>query len=49
MNGYFMKALSFSQTLNGRIVFVDYAKPQLGEKLGMPIARGPPEPKVDDN
>lgn len=37
------------KTLNGRIVFVDYAKPQLGEKLGMPIARGPPEPKVDDN
>ncbi|XP_048138992.1 small RNA-binding protein 11, chloroplastic-like [Rhodamnia argentea] len=37
------------KTLNGRIVFVDYAKPRLGEKLGMPIARGPPEPKVDDN
>ncbi|KAF8006845.1 hypothetical protein BT93_K0995 [Corymbia citriodora subsp. variegata] len=35
------------KTLNGRIIFVDYAKPRLGERLGMPIARGPPELKVD--
>ncbi|KAK4480845.1 hypothetical protein RD792_011698 [Penstemon davidsonii] len=29
--------------LNGRVVFVDYAKPRSGFGGGMPIARGPPE------
>ncbi|CAA0821489.1 RNA binding (RRM/RBD/RNP motifs) family protein [Striga hermonthica] len=30
--------------LNGRVIFVDYAKPRSGSSGGMPIARGPPEP-----
>ncbi|KAL7096556.1 hypothetical protein ACP275_10G086300 [Erythranthe tilingii] len=30
--------------LNGRTVFVDYAKPRSGSSNSMPIARGPPEP-----
>ncbi|KAI3471789.1 hypothetical protein Pfo_028442 [Paulownia fortunei] len=30
--------------LNGRVIFVDYAKPRSGSSSGMPIARGPPEP-----
>ncbi|KAL0338667.1 UNVERIFIED_CONTAM: Small RNA-binding protein 11, chloroplastic [Sesamum angustifolium] len=30
--------------LNGRVVFVDYAKPRSASGSGMPIARGPPEP-----
>ncbi|XP_057777975.1 small RNA-binding protein 11, chloroplastic [Salvia miltiorrhiza] len=31
--------------LNGRVVFVDYAKPRSrGSRDSMPIARGPPEP-----
>ncbi|KAK4766418.1 hypothetical protein SAY87_008060 [Trapa incisa] len=32
------------KTLNGRVIFVDYAKPRAGYSGGMPIARGPPEP-----
>lgn len=31
------------QALNGRVVFVDYAKPDTKRSMGMPIARGPPE------
>uniref|UniRef100_A0A5B7BRP4 RRM domain-containing protein n=1 Tax=Davidia involucrata TaxID=16924 RepID=A0A5B7BRP4_DAVIN len=31
------------KALNGRVVFVDYAKPRAGFDEGMPIARGPPE------
>ncbi|KAI3471908.1 hypothetical protein Pfo_028596 [Paulownia fortunei] len=27
--------------LNGRVIFVDYAKPRSGSSSGMPIARGP--------
>ncbi|KAK4396555.1 Small RNA-binding protein 11, chloroplastic [Sesamum angolense] len=30
--------------LNGRVVFVDYAKPRSASGSGMPIARGPPAP-----
>ncbi|TYI10829.1 hypothetical protein ES332_A09G168300v1 [Gossypium tomentosum] len=30
--------------LNGRVIFVDYAKPKLAIGGGMPIARGPPDP-----
>ncbi|KAG8376760.1 hypothetical protein BUALT_Bualt09G0097300 [Buddleja alternifolia] len=36
------------QPLNGRVVFVDYAKPRSGSSSGMPIARGPPEPTPDN-
>ncbi|KAK7396717.1 hypothetical protein VNO78_17875 [Psophocarpus tetragonolobus] len=36
------------RTLNGRVVFVDYAKPSINTGGGIPIARGPPEPKADD-
>ncbi|KAM3339908.1 small RNA-binding protein 11, chloroplastic [Capsicum galapagoense] len=32
--------------LNGRVIFVDYAKPKT-DGGGMPIARGPPEPAVE--
>lgn len=32
------------QVLNGRVVYVDTAKPRTGSDGGMPIARGPPEP-----
>ncbi|KAF3652701.1 putative F-box protein-like [Capsicum annuum] len=32
--------------LNGRVIFVDYAKPKT-DGGGMPIARGPPEPPVE--
>nr|POE70455.1 glycine-rich rna-binding protein 4, mitochondrial [Quercus suber] len=35
------------KALNGRVVFVDYAKPKSDFGGGMPIARGPPEPKDD--
>ncbi|RDY11379.1 Small RNA-binding protein 11, chloroplastic, partial [Mucuna pruriens] len=35
------------KTLNGRVVFVDYAKPNINTGGGMPIARGPPEPTAD--
>ncbi|CAL5387337.1 hypothetical protein ACSBR2_002613 [Camellia fascicularis] len=35
------------KTLNGRVVFVDYAKPQTNFGGGVPIARGPPEPTTD--
>lgn len=31
------------QELNGRVIFVDYAKPRTDFGGGMPIARGPPE------
>ncbi|CAI0391416.1 unnamed protein product [Linum tenue] len=38
------------KNLNGRVVFVDYAKPKTDFGGGIPIARGPPEeppqPKV---
>ncbi|KAK7286643.1 hypothetical protein RJT34_21783 [Clitoria ternatea] len=34
------------KALNGRVIFVDYAKPNLNTGGGMPIARGPPEPTV---
>ncbi|KAF4402866.1 hypothetical protein G4B88_010318 [Cannabis sativa] len=30
--------------LNGRVIFVDYAKPKADFGGGMPIARGPPRP-----
>ncbi|MBA0729460.1 hypothetical protein Golax_025932 [Gossypium laxum] len=30
--------------LNGRVIFVDYAKAKLAIGGGMPIARGPPDP-----
>ncbi|KAL3536075.1 hypothetical protein ACH5RR_004536 [Cinchona calisaya] len=33
--------------LNGRVIFVDYAKPRTGFDGGLPIARGPPEPSSD--
>lgn len=33
------------QQLNGRVIFVDHAKPRARfDDGGMPIARGPPEP-----
>ncbi|KAL1314053.1 hypothetical protein HN51_040763 [Arachis hypogaea] len=36
------------KALNGRDIFVDYAKPTYSKSTGMPIARGPPElPTVD--
>ena len=35
------------QELNGRTIFVDYAKPRADFGGGMPIARGPPEPTAD--
>lgn len=35
------------QVLNGRVVYVDTAKPRTGSDGGMPIARGPPEPAAD--
>ncbi|MED6171731.1 Small RNA-binding protein 11, chloroplastic [Stylosanthes scabra] len=31
------------KALNGRVIFVDYAKPTFSKSSGMPIARGPPE------
>lgn len=31
------------KALNGRVIFVDYAKPDTKRSMGMPIARGPPE------
>ncbi|KAL2454064.1 RNA binding (RRM/RBD/RNP motif) family protein [Abeliophyllum distichum] len=34
--------------LNGRAIFVDYAKPRSGFSGGMPIARGPPEPASEN-
>ncbi|KAK2655597.1 hypothetical protein Ddye_008649 [Dipteronia dyeriana] len=33
--------------LNGRVIFVDFAKPQTNFSGGMPIARGPPEPTAE--
>ncbi|XP_027350302.1 small RNA-binding protein 11, chloroplastic [Abrus precatorius] len=30
------------KALNGRVIFVDYAKPNVNTGGGMPIARGPP-------
>jgi len=38
---------NFLQTLHGRVIFVDYAKPNINTSGAMPIARGPPEPKPD--
>ncbi|XP_058208362.1 small RNA-binding protein 11, chloroplastic [Rhododendron vialii] len=35
------------KALNGRVLFVDYAKPRRYDDSGMPIARGPPEPTTD--
>ncbi|KAJ4970896.1 hypothetical protein NE237_003995 [Protea cynaroides] len=35
------------KALNGRVIFVDTAKPSRRFSDGMPIARGPPEPTVD--
>ncbi|CAB4317475.1 unnamed protein product [Prunus armeniaca] len=32
------------KALNGRVIFVDYAKPKANYGGGMPIARGPPDP-----
>ncbi|CAA3021264.1 glycine-rich RNA-binding 4, mitochondrial-like [Olea europaea subsp. europaea] len=34
--------------LNGRAIFVDYAKPGSHFRGGMPIARGPPEPASEN-
>ncbi|KAH0971710.1 hypothetical protein GBA52_023866 [Prunus armeniaca] len=31
------------KALNGRVIFVDYAKPKVNYGGGMPIARGPPD------
>ncbi|KAI4378535.1 hypothetical protein MLD38_016002 [Melastoma candidum] len=31
--------------LNGRVIYVDRAKPRMRGDYGMPIARGPPEPR----
>lgn len=31
------------QALSGRVIFVDYAKPDTKKGAGVPIARGPPE------
>ncbi|XP_059646630.1 small RNA-binding protein 11, chloroplastic-like [Cornus florida] len=36
------------KTVNGRIIFVDNAKPSTHAVGGMPIARGPPEPTADN-
>ncbi|CAI9097671.1 OLC1v1034141C1 [Oldenlandia corymbosa var. corymbosa] len=33
--------------LNGRVIFIDYAKPRKDHGSAMPIARGPPEPASD--
>ncbi|KAI5318909.1 hypothetical protein L3X38_038617 [Prunus dulcis] len=35
------------KALNGRVIFVDYAKPKANYGGGMPIARGPPDPMKD--
>ena len=35
------------QALNGRVIFVDYAKPKVDYGGGVPIARGPPKPEND--
>ncbi|XP_008243500.1 PREDICTED: glycine-rich RNA-binding protein 4, mitochondrial-like [Prunus mume] len=35
------------KALNGRVIFVDYAKPKANYGGGMPIARGPPDPTKD--
>ncbi|KAI4300518.1 hypothetical protein L6164_033888 [Bauhinia variegata] len=35
------------KALNGRVIFVDYAKPKSNFGEGMPIARGPPEPTAN--
>ncbi|KAL2345257.1 hypothetical protein Fmac_006542 [Flemingia macrophylla] len=35
------------KSLNGRVIYVDYAKPNISIGDGMPIARGPPEPTSD--
>ncbi|EEF31861.1 small RNA-binding protein 11, chloroplastic [Ricinus communis] len=32
------------KTLNGRVIYVDYAKPRTDSRNEVPIARGPPEP-----
>lgn len=34
--------------LNGRVIFVDYAKPTSNFRGGIPIARGPPEEKTEE-
>ncbi|XP_022933740.1 small RNA-binding protein 11, chloroplastic-like [Cucurbita moschata] len=36
------------KSLNGRVIFVDYAKPTTNFRGGIPIARGPPEEKTDE-
>ncbi|XAR64736.1 hypothetical protein NMG60_11008539 [Bertholletia excelsa] len=41
------KAEMDGKALNGRAIFVDYAKPRMNYRDGMPIARGPPEPTTD--
>ncbi|KGN59159.1 small RNA-binding protein 11, chloroplastic [Cucumis sativus] len=33
--------------LNGRVIFVNYAKPTTSSRGAIPIARGPPEEKTD--
>ncbi|RVW48048.1 Small RNA-binding protein 11, chloroplastic [Vitis vinifera] len=40
VEGYYM------QELNGRTIFVDYAKPRADFGGGMPIARGPPNQQL---
>ncbi|XP_061355176.1 small RNA-binding protein 11, chloroplastic-like [Gastrolobium bilobum] len=35
------------KALNGRVIYVDYAKPTTNSGFGIPIARGPPEPTAD--
>ncbi|XP_004494218.1 small RNA-binding protein 11, chloroplastic [Cicer arietinum] len=34
------------KALDGRVIFVDYAKPDTKRSMGMPIARGPPEDRI---
>lgn len=41
MNSYLL------QVLNGRVIFVDKAKPRIRFDEAVPVARGPPDPLVD--
>ncbi|RXH76349.1 hypothetical protein DVH24_019237 [Malus domestica] len=43
LNNSKMTHSKHSQPLNGRVIFVDYAKPRTNYGSGMPIARGPPD------
>lgn len=41
------QAVDYWQAVNGRVIFVDYAKPKTNFREEIPIARGPPEPQPD--